>query len=67
MIKDFLMSGVMPKAGQLLPWKEQIADTVKSIYKTTSKPIMICLSGGIDSEIIAREFLESQNHSKYIN
>jgi hypothetical protein len=59
MIKDFLMSGVMPKAGQLLPWKEQIANTVKSIYKNTSKPIMICLSGGIDSEIVAREFLES--------
>lgn len=43
----------------LLPWKDEVSNTVKTIYNSTRKPLYVAMSGGIDSEIIARSLLEN--------
>jgi len=40
-----------------LPWLEETRYTAKLIASRTSKPIWLCLSGGIDSEVMAEAFL----------
>ncbi len=42
----------------LQDWKTELALTAKNIRNLTDKPIFICLSGGIDGEVIARTFLQ---------
>ena len=39
-------------------WREEILSTAKQISDNTDRPIVVSLSGGIDSEIIAKAFLE---------
>jgi len=43
----------------LLPWKDELSNTVKTIASNSKKPLYVALSGGIDSEIIARTLLEN--------
>ena len=38
---------------------DELLSTVRFIRSSTDKPIMVCLSGGIDSEIICRAFLKA--------
>lgn len=47
-----------PISRTLNTWKNELLITSESIANSTNKPIMICLSGGIDSEVLARSFLE---------
>lgn len=42
----------------LLPWREEVLATAKKIYQASSKPLMLCSSGGIDSELVAHAFVE---------
>lgn len=43
----------------LLPWKDEVANTVKTICKSSTSPLYVAMSGGIDSEIVARSLLEN--------
>jgi hypothetical protein len=39
-------------------WRQEILSTAKQISDSTDRPIVVSLSGGIDSEVIAKAFLE---------
>ena len=41
-------------------WREEMSNTVKNIAAATSRPIVLCFSGGIDSEVIALSLIENQ-------
>lgn len=41
------------------PWKEELIRTAQLIRNSTSKPLYLCLSGGIDSEVMALAFIEA--------
>ena len=44
----------------LMSWKEEVIDTAKNIKNMAeSKPLILCLSGGTDCEIMATAFLEN--------
>lgn len=47
-----------PISRQLFSWKEELIITAKTIQQTNKKPIYVLLSGGVDSEIVCRLFLE---------
>jgi len=40
----------------LLPWKEEIYLEARRIAESTKRPMVVCMSGGIDSEVVARAF-----------
>lgn len=46
-----------------LTWKEEVVNTAKVIAESTNKPLYIFMSGGIDSELVARVLL--QNNIKF--
>lgn len=48
-----------PVSRPMLEWNEEVSETTKRIAQLTDRPIYLCMSGGIDSEIIAREFLKN--------
>jgi hypothetical protein len=48
--------GFSPCQRLLCPWKEELRLAAISIAESTAKPIWLCLSGGIDSEIMAQTF-----------
>ena len=39
-------------------FKEEVSSTAKYIFQRADKPLFLCYSGGIDSEVIATTFLE---------
>ena len=41
-------------------WDKELTKTALRIANSTNKPLILGLSGGIDSEVIARVFLESK-------
>ena len=41
-------------------FKEECVLTAQYIYETVNEPIVLLLSGGIDSEIVARSFLSAK-------
>jgi len=41
-------------------WKEELLISIRNISESTDKPIYLCMSGGIDSEVVARLLIESQ-------
>lgn len=41
-------------------WNEEIVDNAKYIKSKTDKPIVVALSGGIDSEVVCRSFLKAE-------
>lgn len=47
-----------PVSRPVKSFKEEITTTAKNIYSSASKPLYLGYSGGIDSEVIARAFLE---------
>jgi hypothetical protein len=49
-----------PVSRPVLEWNQEVSETTKKIANLTDKPIYLCMSGGIDSEIIAREFLKNK-------
>lgn len=49
----------------VLSFKEEVLKTVKCIIDKVDKPIWVCYSGGIDSEVIVRSFMEL-NHPIHI-
>jgi hypothetical protein len=49
-----------PTTRPLMSWRKEILNTVKLIDKSTTKPLVLCFSGGIDSEIIALALIESK-------
>jgi hypothetical protein len=40
-------------------WPQEINNTIKIIRKSTKKPLYLCMSGGIDSEVIALKLIEN--------
>lgn len=47
-----------PVTRPVLSWREEVLHTASNIGKLADKPIALWLSGGIDSEVVARAFLE---------
>lgn len=46
-----------PISREIKSWKEELCLTAKTIADSTSRPLYLCLSGGIDSEVAALAFL----------
>jgi hypothetical protein len=40
-------------------WNDEVNLTAKAIAKSTDKPLVVLMSGGIDSEMVARAFLDN--------
>ena len=53
-----------PTTRPLKSWYTEVYNTANEIYKSNTKPIYVCFSGGIDSEVIVKAFME--NNLKYI-
>jgi hypothetical protein len=47
-----------PVSRTIMPWRDEVLNTAKLIADSTSKPIYLGLSGGIDAEVVARAFIE---------
>ena len=45
------------KSGEALDWLAETRRTARRIAERTTKPIYLCMSGGIDSEVAAEAFL----------
>jgi hypothetical protein len=43
-------------------WKEEIYSAARSITGTSTKPLWLCFSGGIDSEVMCRAFYDQGIH-----
>ena len=39
-------------------WREEVLATAQHIADSETRPLVVCMSGGIDSEVIARAFIE---------
>lgn len=48
-----------PVSRPVKTWREECLLTAQDIYKTYPKPINVLLSGGMDSEVVVRSFVES--------
>lgn len=48
-----------PISRPLLDWKQEVYETAKKIRSLTDRPLLLCMSGGIDSEVAARAFIEN--------
>lgn len=48
-----------PVSRPVMDWSEELDNTAKNIRKLTTKPLFLSLSGGIDSEVMARVFLRN--------
>jgi hypothetical protein len=47
----------MPVTRPLNSWPNEIAHTAREIAASTDRPLILCYSGGIDSEVIAKTFV----------
>ncbi len=56
--KDSLSFYFLPCEREPLSWKEELFAAARSIVNRTNKPIWVCSSGGIDSEIACRSFYD---------
>jgi hypothetical protein len=43
----------------IMSWSDEINNTAKAIAASTDKPLYVFLSGGIDSEMVARAFMDN--------
>ena len=41
-----------------MSWRDEVLAAAKRIADTETRPLLVCLSGGIDSEVLARAFME---------
>ena len=48
-----------PVTRPLLGWKQEVYETAKQIRSLADRPLFLCMSGGIDSEVVARAFIEN--------
>lgn len=55
-----------PVTRPLMPWVDEISNTLKTIRASTDKPLFLCLSGGIDGELIARACLQNNIYFEVI-
>jgi hypothetical protein len=58
-IEDRFKFDFIPVSRELKSWREEVIDTAKKIANSTTKPLYLCLSGGIDSEVMALAFIEA--------
>lgn len=49
-----------PLKRNLYNWYDEVYNTSLEIYKSTKKPIYVCFSGGIDSEVIVKTFIKNK-------
>ena len=49
-----------PTTRPLKSWYTEVYNTANEIYKSNTKPIYVCFSGGIDSEVIVKAFMENK-------
>ena len=49
-----------------LPFRQECAATARYIADTTKEPLIVLMSGGIDSEIVVRSFLEAEASFKVV-
>ena len=42
-------------------WEQECINTADEIFQSTIKPIQVCFSGGVDSEVVAESFRKSGN------
>jgi hypothetical protein len=49
-----------PIQRKYLTWGEEIDNTAISIVNSTNKPLFVCLSGGIDGEVVALSMLKNK-------
>lgn len=47
-----------PVTRTVFDFKEEVLNTARTIYHDSDKPLMLCFSGGIDSEVVARALIE---------
>lgn len=58
--KDSILNiNFKPLRSNIGSFYDEILNTVRFIRASTDRPIMVCLSGGIDSEVICRAFLKA--------
>jgi len=58
LLEDRFSMEFQPVTRSLLPWRDEVLKTAENISRLATKPLMVCLSGGIDGEVVARAFLE---------
>lgn len=58
LIEERFLFKFNPISRTLKPWRDEVLHTAQTIANSTTRPLMVCLSGGLDSEIIAKAFLE---------
>lgn len=58
-VNDFSMT-FCPVTRNVGTWRDEMKNTVINIANSTNKPIVLCFSGGIDSEVIAREMIANK-------
>lgn len=58
-IEDRFKVNFKPVSRPIGTWKEELVRTARAIRNSTNKPLYLCLSGGIDGEVMARSFLEA--------
>ena len=59
----------------VMPWRDELLNAARHIRNSTDRPLYLCLSGGIDSEVMARAFVEAgikfealtMRHMQYTN
>lgn len=54
-----VMFGFKPITRQPMSWREELVEAARQIRAATDRPLYLCLSGGIDSEVMARAFVEA--------
>ena len=59
LIRERFQINFSPIRRPLLPWKDEVNNTARLIAASTTKPLYVFMSGGIDSEVVARAFLEN--------
>ena len=58
-IEDRFKVEFSPVTRDLMPWRDEVNNTAKLLASSTTKPLYVFMSGGIDSEVVARAFVEN--------
>jgi hypothetical protein len=58
--------GFKSKTREIKTWREELSINAQEIAQSTNKPLYVFMSGGIDSEVVARTFLENNISFKAI-
>jgi len=48
-----------PVTRAVMPWRDEVINAAKVIGSSTNKPLYLCMSGGVDSEVAAIALLEA--------